>query len=136
MDELNDVVVQHLIITWGVTALLTQWRRLCSRKLGPLIPGPPGIRDHLVGQGKVRKNRYKARAKKGLYGYSARTYENSTWAETLRGAANQHFSPTHATPLDARQFASLAPSEGQKGPLIVQTAANGLETDTDAPHRF
>ena len=86
MDEFDDVVLQHVIISWGVIALLTQWRRLRGRKLSPLIPGPPGMRDPLVGHGKVRKNRYTARAKKGQYGYSARTYENSTWAATLADA--------------------------------------------------
>ena len=68
MDEFDDVVLQHVIISWGVIALLTQWRRLRGRKLSPLIPGPPGMRDPLVGHGKVRKNRYTARAKKGRDG--------------------------------------------------------------------
>ena len=38
MDAFDDVVLQHLIISWGVTALLTQWRSQSGR--GPASKWP------------------------------------------------------------------------------------------------
>jgi hypothetical protein len=78
MDEFDDVVLQHVIISWGVIALLT----VASAAWPQTFPADPWTARNARSSGWARERA----AKKGQYGYSARTYENSTWAATLADA--------------------------------------------------
>ena len=82
----DELVFNQLIIVWSVTALLHRWRRGRAARMQE-VPGKPlksGPGYYRLPKGKIRKNKWKARAKKNDDGHSKREYADSPWAKTLR----------------------------------------------------
>ena len=64
---MEEVFLKQMMIIWSVTALLGQWRRGRRAARSMEVPGKPLKRKdgfYRLPHGKVRKNRFRPRAKK------------------------------------------------------------------------
>ena len=84
---MEEVFLKQMMIIWSVTALLGQWRRGRRAARSMEVPGKPLKRKdgfYRLPHGKVRKNRFRPRAKKNEDAYSKRDYAGSPWMKTLQ----------------------------------------------------